>query len=45
MANSGAAVAHAMYEIPTSNISEFEVTHEYALEKLHAANFDTSIIK
>lgn len=35
----------AMYEIPTSNISEFEVTHEYALEKLHAANFDTSIIK
>lgn len=35
----------AMYEIPTSNISEFEVTHEYALDKLHAANFDTSIIK
>lgn len=35
----------AMYEIPTSNISEFEVTYEYALEKLHAANFDTSIIK
>lgn len=35
----------AMYEIPTANISEFEVTHEYALEKLHAANFDTSIIK
>lgn len=35
----------AMYEIPTSNISEFEVTREYAQEKLHAANFDTSIIK
>ena len=35
----------AMYDIPTSNISKFEVTREYALEKLQAANFDTSIIK
>ncbi len=35
----------AMYEIPTSNISTFEVTRKYALEKLQAANFDTSIIK
>ena len=35
----------AMYEIPSSNIKKFEVTREYALEKLQAANFDTSIIK
>ena len=35
----------AMYDIPTSNITKFEVTREYALEKLQAANFDTSIIK
>lgn len=35
----------AMYDIPTSDISKFEVTREYALEKLQAANFDTSIIK
>ena len=35
----------AMYDIPTSDITKFEVTREYALEKLQAANFDTSIIK
>lgn len=35
----------AMYDIPTSDISIFEVTREYALEKLQAANFDTSIVK
>lgn len=35
----------AMYDIPSSDISKFEVTRKYALEKLQAANFDTSIIK
>lgn len=35
----------AMYDIPTSDITKFEVNREYALEKLQAANFDTSIIK
>lgn len=35
----------AMYEIPSTDIKSFEVTKEYALEKLQAANFDTSIIK
>ncbi len=35
----------AMYDIPTSDIKKFEVSREYALEKLQAANFDTSIIK
>lgn len=35
----------AMYEIPSSNVTQFEVTKEYAVEKLQAANFDTSIIK
>ena len=35
----------AMYDIPTSDITKFEVSREYALEKLQAANFDTSIIK
>ena len=35
----------AMYDIPTSDITKFEVTREYAIEKLQAANFDTSIIK
>ena len=31
----------AMYEIPSSKTTEFEVTKEYALEKLVAANFET----
>lgn len=35
----------AMYDIPTSDITHFEVTRQYALEKLQLANFDTSIIK
>ena len=35
----------AMYEIPSTDITTFEVTKEYAIEKLQAANFDTSIIK
>lgn len=35
----------AMYEIPSSDVTQFEVTKEYAVEKLQAANFDTSIIK
>ena len=35
----------AMYDIPSTDITQFEVTKEYALEKLKAANFDTSIIK
>ena len=35
----------AMYNIPSSNIKEFEVTRQYAVEKLQAANFDTSVIK
>lgn len=35
----------AMYEIPSTDISTFEVTKEYAIDKLQAANFDTSIIK
>ena len=35
----------AMYEIPSTDINTFEVTKEYAIEKLQAANFDTSIIK
>ena len=35
----------AMYEIPSTDIRTFEVTKEYAIEKLQAANFDTSIIK
>lgn len=35
----------AMYDIPSTNIKEFEVTRQYAVEKLQAANFDTSVIK
>lgn len=35
----------AMYDIPSSNIKKFEVTRNYAIEKLQVANFDTSIIK
>ena len=35
----------AMYDIPSANIKEFEVTRQYAVEKLQAANFDTSVIK
>ena len=35
----------AMYDIPSSSIKKFEVTRNYALEKLQVANFDTSIIK
>ena len=35
----------AMYDIPSTEIKEFEVTRQYALEKLQAANFDTSVIK
>lgn len=35
----------AMYDIPSTDIKEFEVTRQYALEKLQAANFDTSVIK
>ena len=35
----------AMYEIPSTDIKSFEVTKDYAIEKLRAANFDTSIIK
>lgn len=35
----------AMYDIPSTNIKEFEVTRQYAEEKLQAANFDTSVIK
>ena len=35
----------AMYDIPSTNITEFEVTRQYAVEKLQAANFDTSVIK
>ncbi|MBE6318079.1 MAG: ATP-dependent Clp protease ATP-binding subunit ClpX [Bacteroidales bacterium] len=35
----------AMYDIPTSDITHFEVTRQYALEKLQLANFDISIIK
>ncbi len=35
----------AMYEIPSTDIKTFEVTKDYAIEKLQAANFDTSIIK
>lgn len=35
----------AMYDTPSSDIKEFEVTRQYALEKLQAANFDTSVIK
>lgn len=35
----------AMYEIPSSDVKQFEVTKDYAIGKLQAANFDTSIIK
>lgn len=35
----------AMYDIPSTNIKEFEVTRQYAVKKLQAANFDTSVIK
>lgn len=35
----------AMYDIPSTDIKQFEVTREYAVEKLQAANFDTSVIK
>lgn len=35
----------AMYDIPSTNIKKFEVTRQYAVEKLQAANFDTSVIK
>ena len=35
----------AIYDIPSTNIKEFEVTRQYAVEKLQAANFDTSVIK
>lgn len=35
----------AMYDIPSTEIKEFEVTRQYALEKLQVANFDTSVIK
>ena len=31
----------AMYEIPSTETTEFKVTKEYALEKLTAANFET----
>ena len=33
----------AMYEIPSSRKRKFEVTRDYALEKLVAANFETNI--
>ncbi|MBR5332596.1 MAG: ATP-dependent Clp protease ATP-binding subunit ClpX [Muribaculaceae bacterium] len=35
----------AMYDIPSTDIKQFEVTREYAVEKLQVANFDTSVIK
>lgn len=34
----------AMYEIPSTNKRKFEVTAEYALEKLEKANFETNHI-
>ncbi len=32
----------AMYEVPSSKSKKFEVTVQYALEKLRAANFEMS---
>ena len=32
----------AMYEVPSSGITEFEVTKGYALEKLQSAHFETN---
>lgn len=34
----------SMYELPSTEAKEFEVTKEYALEKLRKANFETSQI-
>ncbi len=34
----------AMYDVPSSNIKEFEVTKDYALEKLKAANFEINTL-
>ncbi|MBQ7042218.1 MAG: ATP-dependent Clp protease ATP-binding subunit ClpX [Muribaculaceae bacterium] len=31
----------AMYDVPSSNVKEFEVTKDYAMTKLIAANFET----
>lgn len=31
-----------MYEIPSTGQTEFEVTREYAIEKLVAANFEVN---
>ncbi len=33
----------SMFDIPSSEIKEFEITRDYALEKLKAANFETGI--
>lgn len=35
----------AMYEIPSTKLDKFEVTSDYALEKLDAANFEISNIQ
>lgn len=35
----------AMYEIPSTKLTKFEVTSDYALEKLDAANFEISNIQ
>lgn len=32
----------AMYDVPSSGITEFEVTKDYALEKLQSAHFETN---
>ena len=31
----------AMYNVPSSNVKEFEVNKDYAMTKLIAANFET----
>lgn len=34
----------SMYDVPSSDVTEFTVTDEYALEKLRAANFETNTL-
>lgn len=38
-------VIDPMYELPSSGVSSFEITADFALEKLKAANFETSTFK
>ena len=35
----------AMFDVPSSDLKEFEVTAEYALDKLRQANFETATFK